>query len=108
MAHQRHDGQQVGDTVATTYYSIPGGVAFREDVDPLVFPPPFGWSEITLGAYNAQVALLAANEAAAQAAAKLADCMARKHAYDVLTASVHTADWDDATIRLITGFYGGC
>lgn len=94
--------------MATTYYSVPGGVAFREDVDPLVFPPPFGWVEITLGAYNAQVALLAANAAAVQAAVKLADCMARKHAYEVLVASVHTADWDDDTRRVVSGYYGGC
>lgn len=94
--------------MATIYYSTPTGVAFRENVNPLVFPPPPGWTVITLGAYNAQVALLTATDAADQAAAKLADCMARKAAYNVLVASVHTADWDDATIRLITGYYGGC
>ena len=63
------------------YYSMPGG-GVADNNDGLPLPLPAGWTEITLAAYNAQLAILNANIAADIAAEVLADCLVRKAVYD--------------------------
>lgn len=84
------------------YYSRPGGVT-SVDGDYV----PDGGVEITEAAYNAALAVLDADRLARQADAGLAECLIRKAVYDDLTASVHTSDWDAATIEYLSGYSPG-
>lgn len=90
--------------MATTYYSVPGGGYAFTDQPRSPLPP--GWAVITLAAYTAGDAGVTAANDAAKAAQVLADCMARKTAYNELVA---TAVLSDATCHLLSGWdHGDC
>lgn len=91
--------------MADTYWQDPTGLVWF--VQSGGSPQP-GWTQITQAEYVDSVVARELVQAEVDATIDaLGDCAARKAAYVDLSASVHTKDWDESTIRYVARYTPG-
>lgn len=87
-----------------TYWQDSDGLAWLVQDGASAAP---GWVKITQDAYVESVTAQEMAIAEHKAEMSDGDCAARKAVYEDLTASVHTKDWDEATIRFVARYTPG-